>query len=182
MPPWLSHVRSAQSKESKFNSSRWLQLATIGIDNTPRVRTVVFRGWNKSNQMEIYTDKRSQKYNELDLNNNVEVCWLFLKSKCQFRFRGKARIGLGENNIVHWEKLSDKSKLMWTWPTPGAHFVFDQERERDNSDLTMEDISNNFVLINIDITHVDQLLLREPMHIRRNWVQRGEWIEERINP
>ena len=31
-------------KESKFDSYRWVQLATIGIDNTPRVRTVVFRG------------------------------------------------------------------------------------------------------------------------------------------
>tara|TARA_B100001250_G_scaffold42046_1_gene33247 strand:- start:308 stop:463 length:156 start_codon:yes stop_codon:yes gene_type:complete len=51
MPPWLSHISSAQEKESKFDSSRWIQLATIGIDNTPRVRTVVFRGWSVSYEM-----------------------------------------------------------------------------------------------------------------------------------
>ena len=77
MPPWLSQLSSAQRKESRFDSSRWLQLATIGIDNNPRVRTVVFRGWSKSYEMEIYTDKRSQKCDELNFNNNVEICWLF---------------------------------------------------------------------------------------------------------
>ena len=74
MPPWLTQLSSVQRKESKLDSSRWLQLATIGIDNNPRVRTVVFRGWSKSYEMEIYTDKRSQKYHELNLNNNVEIC------------------------------------------------------------------------------------------------------------
>jgi len=46
MPPWLNQISYAQRKESQFDSSRWLQLATIGIDNTPRVRTLVFRGWS----------------------------------------------------------------------------------------------------------------------------------------
>ena len=46
-------------------------------------------------EMEIYTDKRSQKYHELDLNNNVEICWLFSRSKCQFRVWRNSRIELG---------------------------------------------------------------------------------------
>ena len=62
MPPCLFQLSSVQRKESKLDSSRWLQLATIVIDNNPRVRTVVFRGWCKSYEMEIYTDKRIQKY------------------------------------------------------------------------------------------------------------------------
>tara|TARA_Y100001968_G_C18909514_1_gene504583 strand:- start:196 stop:348 length:153 start_codon:yes stop_codon:yes gene_type:complete len=43
MPPWLPHLISAQKKNSKVRSSRWVQLATISKENTPRVRTVVFR-------------------------------------------------------------------------------------------------------------------------------------------
>mgnify|MGYP001387121832 CR=1 FL=1 len=46
MPPWLSEIISAEKKELKLNSSSWIQLATVGLDNTPRIRTVVFRGWN----------------------------------------------------------------------------------------------------------------------------------------
>ena len=180
MPPWMSQISSAQRKESIINSSRWIQLATIGIDNTPRVRTVVFRGWSEAFEMEIYTDKRSEKYHELELNNNVEICWLFTKSKCQFRLRGTSRIDLGKDSLQHWEQLSDKSKEMWNWPTPGDHYFF--EHEKDLSIKTKGTLSTNFVLIKIDITHVDQLLLNQPIHTRRRWIRKKEWVEERINP
>ena len=129
MPPWLAQISSAQRRESKINSSRWIQLATIGIDNTPRVRTVVFRGWSESYEMEIYIDKRSLKNEELDLNNNVEVCWLFSKSKCQFRFRGTSRIDLGDEKQCHLDQFSKKSKSMWTWTSPRNHFVYDQTKD-----------------------------------------------------
>ena len=46
-------------------------------------------------------DKRSLKNEELDLNNNVEVCWLFSKSKCQLRFRGTSRIESGNERKRH---------------------------------------------------------------------------------
>ncbi len=111
-----------QRKEAKLNSSVWVQQATIGVDNTPRVRTVVFRGWSDNYEMQIYSDRRSEKFNELDLNNNVEICWLFSISKCQFRFRGKSKLDLGNDCIRHWEQLSDKSQSMWGWPCPGEHF------------------------------------------------------------
>ena len=122
MPPWLSKLSSIQRKESKFDSSKWLQLATIGIDNKPRVRTVVFRGWSDSYDMKIFTDKRSQKFTELESNNNVEICWLFKESKCQFRFRGNSRIDYSNDTLYHWEKLDYRSKSMLNWPTPGSNF------------------------------------------------------------
>ena len=59
MPPWFSQFSNALKNESKLVSSRWIQLATIGIDNTPRVRTVVFRGWTKFNEMKVISDNRS---------------------------------------------------------------------------------------------------------------------------
>ena len=180
MPPWLSQLSSAQRKESRFDSSRWLQLATIGIDNKPKVRTVVFRGWSKSYEMEIYTDKRSQKCDELNFNNNVEICWLFSKSKCQFRFRGTSRFASDKYKLLCWEKLSEQSRSMWSWPTPGDHFVFDQMN--DLPVKTNNKVSTNFAVLNIDITHVDQLFLHKPIHIRRRWVRTNEWNEERINP
>ena len=142
MPPWLTLLSSTQWKEAKYGSSNWIQLATIGTDNTPRVRTVVFRGWSKSLEMLIYSDKRSQKFDELALNNNVEICWLFFKSKCQFRFRGKSTIDLSRENLRHWDQLGDKLKAIWNWPCPGDKFVFDQVS--DISFNTNLKILNNF--------------------------------------
>ena len=180
MPPWLSQLRSVQRKESKLDSSRLLQLATIGIDNNPRVRTVVFRGWSKSYEMEIYTYKRSQKNHELNLNNNVEICWLFSRSKCQFRFRGTSTIELDKYNLLHWEKLSEQSRLMWSWPTPGNQFSL--EKTNDVSVKSNKELSDNFTVLKIQINHVDQLLLRKPVHIRRRWIRANDWKEESINP
>ena len=181
MPPWLSQISSALKKESKFNSTRWVQLATIGIDNTPRVRTVVFRGWSKSYEMEIYSDKRTQKFHELDLNNNVEICWLFSESKCQFRFRGTSSINLGKVNRPHWDQLSGKSKLMWSWSYPGDYYV-PRQTERLSEKAIEVDLLNNFVLLKINITQVDQLILNKTIHKRIRWVLKDDWIEERINP
>ena len=180
IPPWLSLLSSAKRKESKLGSSRLVQLATIGTDNKPRVRTVVFRGWSKSFQMLIYSDKRSQKFDELALNNNVEICWLFFKSKCQFRFRGKSTIDLRKEHLLHWDQLSDKSKAMWNWPCPGEQFVLDQIN--DKSINAKQGISDNFAVLKIEIIEVDQLLLSNPVHIRRRWIRKNKWNEERINP
>ena len=180
MPPWLHQLISAQKKESDYYSSRYVQLATIGIDNTPRVRTVVFRGWSESYEMEIYTDQRSQKYHELNLNSNVEICWLLSSSKCQFRFRGKSSFDLSNESLRHWEQLSDKSKSMWDLPCPGKKFVFDQNKDLSVKNKTK--ISNNFTLLKIEISQVDQLLLYRPIHVRKRWLKDNEWLEERINP
>ena len=130
--------------------------------------------------MELYTDKRSQKYHELNLNNNVEICWFFSKSKCQFRFRGTSKIESDKYKLPHWEKLSEQSRSMWSWPAPGDHFVFEQKK--DLSFKTNKELSKNFAVLKIDISHVDQLLLHKPIHIRRKWIRTNEWKEERINP
>tara|TARA_Y100001968_G_C19015278_1_gene552521 strand:- start:48 stop:596 length:549 start_codon:yes stop_codon:yes gene_type:complete len=179
IPPWICHLVSAQKKESNISSSRWLQLATIGLDNSPRVRTVVFRGWSTSYEMKIYTDKRSQKYKELKLNNNVEICWFFSKAKSQFRFRGKSSIEIGKETLHYWNQINEESKSMWNWPCPGEDYVIDQKKIPTNTkDMT----SKNFALLKIHITEVDQLLLHKPIHVRRRWRFEKQWIEKRINP
>jgi len=180
MPPWLFLINAAQRKESRVSSSRWVQLATIGIDNTPRVRTVVFRGWSKTYEMEILTDKRSQKINELDLNNNVEICWFFSKAKCQFRLRGKSSLDEGKDTSRHWEQLTESSKSMWSWPSPGKSFVSISKNDLESDkNIGMPD---NFSLLKIKVNHVDHLTLNKPIHIRKRWILKDEWIEERINP
>ena len=68
---------------------------------------------------------------------------------------------------------------MWSWPTPGDHFVFDQMN--DLSVKTDNKLSTNFAVLNIDITHVDQLLLHKPVYVRRSWIQANEWKRELIN-
>jgi len=180
MPPWIAIINTLLKSEIRSNRFTWVQLASIGLDNTPSVRTVVFRGWTDSYEMVIFTDKRSQKYQELKANDNVEICWLFSESKSQFRLRGNARIEIEKDNRLYWDQLNDQSKKMWSWPTPGKHFNKIQNKPLTFSKETK--ISENFIVLRIDITYVDQLTLHDPAHMRRRWLREKEWVEERINP
>ena len=56
--------------------ARWLQLATVAADGTPRVRTLVFRGWGAASHLDLLTDGRSAKLAELQANPAVELAWL----------------------------------------------------------------------------------------------------------
>ena len=91
IPIWRQELRSARKKEGKSPLNRWIQLSTVTSNNEPRIRTVVFRGWRKESSMLIFTDSRSDKIQQLKNNPNAEVLWLFLRSKYQFRFKGKMK-------------------------------------------------------------------------------------------
>mgnify|MGYP001170647248 CR=1 FL=1 len=180
IPIWIQPLIAIQKKELKSIDSRWIQLSTIGLDNSPRVRTVVFRGWSKNYEMEILTDQRSEKFKELKKNNNVEICWLFQKARCQFRFRGIAKIDMEEEAVDFWQKLSPPSRSLWAWPLPGAKYNVNSSYPLEIKDETSK--PENFVLLKIEIFEVDQLLLQKPIHIRKHWIKSSGWIEERINP
>ena len=51
LPSWRQDLKSSRKKEGKLPSNRWMQLATVSEENEPRLRTVVFRGWDKDSSM-----------------------------------------------------------------------------------------------------------------------------------
>ena len=65
LPPWRPLLKAARNREGRSPMSRWLQLATIGSDGSPRIRTLVFRGWRGGATLELLTDGRSAKAQEL---------------------------------------------------------------------------------------------------------------------
>ena len=164
LPLWRQRLKASHSKEGKLASNRWIQLANVSKNNQPRVRTVVFRGWLDNSTMLIYTDKRSEKYIDLESNNNIEVLWLFFKTKSQYRFKGK--VYELDDNDKYWDNLLDRSKDQWFWPSPG--------KKIDNNN-TISSIDNrllkpnNFSVLKININEVDLLKLEKPLHKRYIW-------------
>ena len=71
LPPWRPLLRGARQREGRAAGSGWLQLASVAHDGTPRVRTLVFRGWTPSGDLELLTDARSEKPAELDIETMV---------------------------------------------------------------------------------------------------------------
>lgn len=85
------------------NKSRYVQLATHGLDGFPSVRTVVQRGFLESTTtdedsrqpllLKFVTDRRSQKIQELQGSHKVEACWYFASHE-QLRLKGTMKVRL----------------------------------------------------------------------------------------
>ncbi len=164
--------------------SRWLQLATIAEDGSPRVRTLVFRGWFDGTTLELLTDRRSAKWSELQQDPRIEVCWLLPKARCQFRFRGRQRhrdTGMVEQRrLHHWDQLRPEGRALWGWPEPGApreHDVAFSPAIPDGSPMP-----DNFMLLAVEINTVELLDLSATPHARRRWRSEDGWIEHLLNP
>jgi pyridoxamine 5'-phosphate oxidase len=184
LPPWRPLLRGAREREGHSPAGRWLQLATVAPDGTPRVRTLVFRGWSDSAELDLLTDGRSAKPAELRQQPAVELCWLLPKACCQFRLRGEIlSLPTDEEQSErqrHWQGLTPSGRALWGWPEPGEPLDDDAAFPAELADGTA--IPENFQLLRIDLAQVELLELRDHPHQRRRWCRDGGWNEERLNP
>jgi pyridoxamine 5'-phosphate oxidase len=188
LPPWRQVLRGAREREGRSPQARWLQLATVAPDGSPRVRTLVFRGWAGPAELDLLTDGRSAKPAELAHQPAVEMCWLLPKARCQLRLRGTLQILPEElerrERSRHWQLLSPGGRALWGWPPPAepldsqtsGPFAYPEELP---DDAPMPD---HFLLLRIGLSQVELLELIGHPHRRRRWRAETGWAEERLNP
>ncbi len=184
LPPWRPLLRGAREREGRAAQARWLQLATVAADGTPRLRTLVFRGWAAAAELDLLTDGRSAKVAELRHQPAVELGWLLPKARCQFRLRGALiklppALAAGERQR-HWQALSPSGRALWGWPPPGAAleagFAFPAELS------AALPVPEHFQLLRISVELVELLELGGHPHRRRRWRRNADWAEEPLNP
>ena len=177
-------LRGARQREGRSPQARWLQLATLGLDGAPRVRTLVFRGWSGPALLDLLTDRRSSKSSELQQEPRVELCWLLPKARSQFRLRGQRLALLPEPDLEarqqHWQQLNPGARALWGWPEPGAPFEREAAFPSELADGTA--MPGSFELVRIEVLEVELLDLKGHPHQRRRWRADQEWCEERLNP
>ena len=180
LPPWRQRLRGALKREGRQVGSRWLQLATVAADGTPRVRTLVFRGWSGADQLELYTDGRSSKTSELNHQPQVELCWLLRKARQQYRLRGTTAGIAPRDGDAQWRSLSPSGRALWGWPQPGQPF----DSEASFLPELPEDtpIPDHFLVMQISIQQVELLDLNHHPHQRLRWRLADGWQEQRLNP
>ena len=184
LPAWRPLLRGARQREGRSPVARWLQLATVAGDGTPRVRTLVFRGWAGAAELDLLTDGRSAKAEQLQRQPAVELCWLLPRARSQFRLRG-AVINLpaaryGQERQRHWQQLTPEGRALWGWPPPGA--PLDATAPFPAALAEDAPLPPTFVLLRIALTQVELLELGGQPHRRRRWRADQHWREERLNP
>lgn len=190
LTPWRSRLTLALERNPQPNA-RYLQLATVQLDNRPANRTVVFRGfYADSDQLKFVVDARSQKITQIEQQPWAEACWYFPETREQFRISGSLTLVTdGYPDLVlqqarqnTWQELSDAARLQYTWPDPGQPkadaAAFESLLPNPNEPLP------HFCLLLLEPVQVDHLELRgEPQNRSiycRNDV--NNWSTQPINP
>jgi pyridoxamine 5'-phosphate oxidase len=188
LPPWRPLLRGARQREGRAPQARWLQLATVAADGSPRVRTLVFRGWAAAATLDLLTDGRSAKAAELRQEPRVELCWLLPKARCQFRLRGQRQQLDPDSNLAartqHWKQLNPGARALWGWPQPGANFDATSDATGPfPAELAYgTPLPDCFELVRIAVEQVELLELTGHPHQRRRWRADQGWAEHRLNP
>ncbi len=191
LAPWRTHLSAALHRNRSLVYAQYFQLATVRQDGTPANRTVVFRGFQQnSDRIQIVTDNRSAKIEEIESSSHAEACWYFPKTREQFRLRGTLILVNCESSDLElqaarqqvWANLSENARSGFAWPSPG----------RERSPLESFQVSppdaktplDTFCLLLLEPHVVDFLQLRgEPQN---RWIytcqSNGDWIGRDVNP
>ncbi|EAT12986.1 hypothetical protein HF888_00960 [Bermanella marisrubri] len=170
--------------ENNAFPNHFLQLATIKDDNSPAVRTLVYRGRNEEQHILMISDTRSEKYAQLMSNPKAEISWYFYDTREQFRISGETLCVTPKDQDFDvsrlWQDLSPAAKQQYFWPKPGVPITDktstyitgkndtrgkQEKLHQDELDLT--DPPSHFCVIKLIPVKVDYLQLSQPKHERQ---------------
>jgi pyridoxamine 5'-phosphate oxidase len=188
---WTPSLVLALYQNRQVPASRYVQMATIGVDGRPANRTLVFRGFlNETSGLIFTTDLRSLKATELARSSWAEVCWFFPATHEQFRIGGAVAVvgaeatddALVAARHATWHALPHATRVTFTWPAPGEPREPRVPYPTDHPDP--EKPLSHFGLLVLDPQKVD--LLEINGHPQNRWEfardDRGRWSGIEVNP
>lgn len=189
--PWRTYLQKALHKNRTNLFSRYFALATVTKTGYPTNRMVVFRGFlDDSNKLEIITDIRSKKIEDLSHNSSGEICWYFTKTREKFRIRGKIELITANHENQEllkerqkiWQKLSLAGKEQFYGENPRELFI--ENAEISTIDIDEEKPRENFCLLLLNPEIVDHLELKGNPQNRHIYEMNNQkqWHIKKVNP
>jgi pyridoxamine 5'-phosphate oxidase len=157
----LARINEAVSESG--HPFRYVTLATVDKNNTPRQRTVVLRDFAKDRMFTIYTDSRSDKVFEIRANNSVSLLFYDEREKLQLSVTGNASVvKAGEEYKWHWENGGSRSPHSYTSVVPPGTEI----NKPEEAYLWRLEGTPEFCLIKIEALRMEFLQLDGVRHIR----------------
>lgn len=163
-----------------------VQIATLGLDGAPKVRTVVLRQVNRDQRtVTFHTDIRSEKVAELKKDPRIAVVACNLDAGLQIRLEGIARIvDHGERKDAVWNASRLRTLILYRAPLPpgtpigspdDAHVALEWDDAERSTGI------ENFCLVDIEVSHIDYLDLSPDGHVRVRFIRdadswQGIWV------
>lgn len=191
--------------EDAHPESRFVTLATVGLDGSPRARIVGWRGFDaERGSIWLSADAASEKMKELESDpRGVVVAWdrrrrAQWRIRCDFRAalspeweERYARLGAQPVAIIGrqeaWRRHGENSKVTFYWPEPGQPLreehqrVYAKSLERCRREASLA-VPERFVVLEGVIREMERLELVHPAHRRSLFRRDEEWAEQAVTP
>jgi hypothetical protein len=165
-----------------------MQVATIGLDGSPDVRTVLLRGVSEpENLLTFHTDLRSPKVAELSRDPRIALVGVDTVQNLQIRVFGESRVVRdGQARLDAWRTSPDHDLIVYrTKLAPGTPM----SQAGDEFDEAPHDIDpaeglQHFCVVEVRPARLDWLDLSNADRPQRaRYVRRGDiWVHNWIAP
>ena len=181
---WLKVLRDALHADFGREQPRIAMLATVDRAGAPHARAVTCRRIDDDGRLFAVSDSRSEKGVHVRGDERVELVFWLAHQRAQFRVAGAMHvISVGQDEQLRrelWRELSDATRSMFFWPTPGIAMASDDEYPQAVS----ADVSppTTFEVLILTPQQVERLLTATHPHRRRRWRADSNWSGVDVNP
>lgn len=175
---FFREIKSELQNGSKVKGHpfHFFTLATTGVDNYARLRTMALRKVSKNLKLTFFTDGRSKKIIHIKENKKVSLLFYHSEKQLQLRIQAMATIKTNrEPTKKIWNELGPESKKSYTTKdAPGSPL---------QSSTVVEYLRNGdyFSIVEIKPYKIEYLKLEKPEHVRIRFLKedtgwRGEFL------
>ncbi len=160
------------------HSFRFGVLATVGLNNSPEIRTIVLRDVSEPLKLTFFTDQRSNKIAQIRANNRVSLLFYNPDKMLQVKVEGKATVITNEEKLKnYWNDIPSKAKKDYTTErAPGSTITAVDE-------VSYLDQGNYFCCVEITPNKIEYLQLKRSNHLRVQFLKiKGDWKEKFLVP
>lgn len=180
----FARLEQAPADRSPLN---FLQLATLGVDGAPQVRTIVMRGCSRgAGTVSFVTDIRSPKIAEIGKEPRVSLVGYDMATMVQIRMTGRAEIVADEGERRRmWTALKGRTLLLFDAPlSPGTPIdSAGKPLSPAAGDHAPTEPFERLALVSVSLSSLEWLDLSAEPHRRILYRRRGgEWTGSLISP
>jgi pyridoxamine 5'-phosphate oxidase len=181
---WRYLLSGADASETR-SAFTMMQLATIGLDGQPRVRTVVMRRTDRANaSISFHTDLRSAKVREIAKEPRVGVVVGDWPAGMQIRLDGIARVVADHSERLKiWHSSRPHTLTLYRAPLASGSTIDDPEDASPSPVRDPMDGFDNFGVIDVHIRKIDFLDVSGKTHRRAQFsLEQGQWHATWVAP
>jgi PPOX class probable FMN-dependent enzyme len=187
VPVWKQRIQRSLHLGRSKHESKYFQVASVNNAGSPKVRTMVFRGFGKQHCLFAVTDIRSDKVEDFKHQAQVQICWYFAKTREQYRLDCSVEcITEGQIYTEYWDKLSESAQLSFYAPAPKVPFDNSIDaQEKESSTNKQNAISEHFAVIRFKPNFSDYLDLKskpQQRELEQLEPSLNQWQLTRVNP